>query len=183
MSLFPHFNSGHVWMVLVQKGAQAQHLEIWLAPEGQDGVRRIFRHTLPDKRPIAAVPLPRLGLLGQKAAGMRATLSEKMHGEEQAVFVMDTEDGSCRVVARRGRTPQDAVRKCVRDNAAVGGFHMDLVRSHAWAMRRLLDQQKISGADVNLLQGDGLPVPEEDALFSKRAPLWTRQDPGDGDEA
>lgn len=179
MSLFPHFNSAQIWMVLVNNGGQSQRLETWLAPEGQEGVRRIFRHTHPDKRPIAAIPLPRLGVMGLPASGVREALNARMRGPEQAVFIMDGDDGICRLAKVRGRSPQDAVRKS--GSAAVGGFYLDLVRTHAWTMRRLLDQQKMSEAEVNLLRGDGLPTVEADPLVSRRAPLWTRQMPGEND--
>ena len=184
MTFFAHFNSAQVWMVLVQEDNNSYHLETWLAPEGRDGVRRIFRQTRASIRPLAAVALPKLGLLGRPRGGLSGSLKDKVKGEEQAVFIMDNDEGTCRIEVVRGRTPADAVRKSGYESEAVGGFHMDLVRSHVWAMRRVLDQQNPRTADMNLLHGDGLPqgLDEEEKMFAKRPHLWTKQARDESDQ-
>lgn len=180
MSLFEHFSSEQIWLVLVATGPGQKTLEHWLAPVGDMGYRKILRQSNPKRRAVAAIALSKLGGLGA-ATGERGwwpSLLRRMQGPHYALFRMDPDDGLVSLDIKRGKSAEQAEHS--GGDGIVGSYLLNGVRDSVRSMRHLLDTQNIRGVHFNLL-GKGDPSAEEPAPemnLKIRPDKWTEPEMG-----
>lgn len=177
MALFPQFNADQVWLVLVASGPGQKMLEHWLAPEGENGYRKILRQSNPKRRAVAAIPLTSLSKLGITRKGWWTAILKTCQGPEYALFKMSPDNGMVSVCVARGKTPLKAAKK--QGSNIVGVYLLENVRSSVRDMRRMLDNQNTSAAHYNILKGEVQPTEVEEEMNLKFRPdRWTEPEMG-----
>lgn len=168
----------HLWMVLLRNPNGTQKVEVWLAPTGRDGLRRIFRVRETNATVIGATTMETLTHL--KTSDRPGKLSRMTRGDLQVVLV-NVGGEIPNAITVQARSP-DAASK-IADEAGFGplaAVEIDTVSETMVRMRGLL-HGTLATLDRDLIKnppshtGNSGPSAEELAAISKRddADIWT----------
>jgi hypothetical protein len=177
MTLFAHFSSEQLWLVLVAANPGHKTIEHWLAPAGDMGNRKILRQSNAKRRAVAAIPLSRLGGLGIAERGWWHQFLDRVQGPKHALFRMNPDDGLVSLIMQRAKNIHKAEHA---GEGIVAAYNLNAVRDSVRNMRHILDTQNVHAAHYNLLGNQDIPreVVAEEMNIKIRPDKWAEPEMG-----
>ena len=174
----PALDPSTLWMVLLRKPDGHQAVEVWRAPNGRDGLRRIFRVREPGYTVVSATTMEVLSHL--KLSDRPGIWSRMTRGGLQAVMVNVGAEVP-NVITVQAHTPDEATKLAEQEGfGPLAAVEMEPVRETMIRMRGILNE--LSGqVDRDLIKnppshtGHVVPSPEELAAVALRdeQDIWT----------
>lgn len=174
----PVLDPSMLWMVLLRKPDGHQAVEVWRAPKGRDGLRRIFRVCEPGYTVVSATTMEVLSHL--KLSGRPGVWSRMTRGGLLAVMV-NVGGEIPNVITVQAHTPEEATKLAEQEGfGPLAALEMEAVREAVVRMRGILHD--LAGqVDRDLIKnppshtGQIVPSPEELAAVALRdeQDIWT----------